>query len=99
MTEATETPKAADVGQSDLEGVVGRSPIRTIEPTCALRIAKPIPDFSFIGGLSQDRLQQAWRCIEDGSIEWRDVEIVRIPYEEMFPPNAVLSGAKHTDKP
>ncbi len=58
---------------------------RTWSATMVLRIVKPIPDFSFITGMSDDRLQQAWQCHETGEIEWRDVEVVRIPLEQMTP--------------
>lgn len=47
--------------------------VKTWSATTGLRIVKPIPDFSFIAGMNDDRLQQAWQCHETGEIEWRSV--------------------------
>lgn len=54
---------------------------RTWSATMGLRIVKPIPDFGFLSSMNEDKLQQAWRCHETGDVEWRDVEVVRIPRE------------------
>lgn len=55
--------------------------MKTYKLTSSLRWRLPdtnecIALIESIHGKEMPILQQAWQCIEDGSIEWKDVELV-----------------------
>ncbi|HET9819606.1 MAG TPA: hypothetical protein VFP92_10615 [Rhodanobacteraceae bacterium] len=55
---------------------------KTFQATMRLRVVKPVPDFSAFGGPAEWKLQQAWLCREDGTVQWRNVEVTRLPADE-----------------
>jgi hypothetical protein len=55
---------------------------KTLQATMRLRVVRPVPDFVAFGGPPQWKLQQAWYCPEDGTTQWRNVEVCRLPADE-----------------